>query len=210
MCLQVLRGRGGGAAVRLYMLDSNTLTQADLELVRWRFPARYARACRMRREEDRRSVIGSGVLLHRALGVERESSLGCTPAGRPYLEQGPVFSLSHSGGRCLLAVGEGRRVGVDLERLDPDNLSAAPAALGPAELAWIREEPMKRFHILWTRKEALYKALGGYTDPKQIPALEEELPPGLSIRSAIFEGFALSLCADEKLSGLDPAIIKTI
>ena len=97
--------------MRLYMLDSRALTEADMESVRRRFPARFARACRMRREEDRRSVIGSGLLLHRALGVEEEASLRRTPAGRPYLEQGPVFSLSHSAGRCFgqMTCGSGRR-----------------------------------------------------------------------------------------------------
>ena len=192
------------------MLDSKALTEADVMLVRRCFPARYARSCRMRREEDRRSIIGSGILLHRVLGLADETRLCQTPAGKPYLEGGPAFSLSHSAGRCLLAVGEGRCVGADLERLDPDNLQAAEAALSPEELAWIREDLLTRFHILWTRKESVFKALGGYADPKQIPALEKDLPSGLSIQSTILEGFALSVCADEKLSGLGPAFIKTI
>lgn len=201
---------GGGGAVRLYMLDSRALTEADMEPVRRRFPARFARACRMRREEDRRSVIGSGLLLLRALGVEDEASLRRTPAGRPYLEQGPVFSLSHSAGRCLLAVGDGTRIGADLERLDPANLQAAEAALGPEELAWMRKAPLERFHLLWTRKESVFKALGGYAEPREIPTREGELPPGMRLCSAVLEGFALSVCADEALRGIDPAYIETL
>ena len=87
---------------------------------------------------------------------------------------------------------------------------AAPDSLGPEELAWMRKAPLERFHLLWTRKESVFKALGGYAEPREIPTREEELPPGMRLRSAVLEGFALSVCADEALRGIDPAYIETI
>lgn len=186
--------------MKLYMLKTEELSPAEIQLLRLCFPKRSARAQRMLRQEDRLQILGAGLLLHDALGIVDEDCLRVSSEGRPYLEQGPSFSLSHSGGRCVLAVGEGR-IGVDLEKLQPSNLLAAQAALTAEELAWIQPQPIERFHILWTRKESLYKAQGGYRDPKQIPALEGRQPPVLRLFSSLTEGYALSLCTEEELSG---------
>lgn len=181
--------------MKLFFLDAADLSPTDVRLVREYFPERFAQAERMVNRQDGRSVLAAGVLLARILGVEDERQLCKTPEGRPYLRGGPAFSLSHSGGRCVLAAG-GRKLGVDIEKLDESNLLAARVALTQEELAWIEPSPLERFHILWTRKESLYKALGGFSDPKEIPALDGMQPEGLHIRSRILNGFALSLCSD--------------
>ena len=192
--------------MELYRLDAADLDAAECRFLQARFPRRWARAARCLRLEDRRSILAAGALLHRVLGLEDEAQLCLDPAGRPFLPGGPSFSLSHSGGRCVLALGRGR-LGVDLERLEPDNLPAAEAALRPEELVWIRPAPLERFHILWTRKESLYKALGGYEDPKQIPALGPPWPEGLFVKSTVRAGFALSLCGEEDPGELSPVVL---
>ena len=195
--------------MELFLLDAAELSAEDTELLRRRFPKRWERARRMANRIDGRSVLAAGLLLCRVLGVERENSLLYTPEGRPSLAGGPDFSLSHSGGRCVLAVGRGR-VGVDLEKLDPGNLIAAEAALRPEELAWIAPAPCERFHVLWTRKESIYKALGGFSDPREIPALDGCLPAGLCVRSTVEDGFALSVCTDGEPVEAGPLAIKRI
>lgn len=185
--------------MRLYGLDIKEVGEGEESMVRRLFPARYARAERIIKREDRLACIAAGALIHAVLGVE-ESGLSRTPEGKPYIEGGPGFCVSHSGGRCVLAVGQGR-IGVDIEKLDEDNLLAAPAALTQEELEWIKASPLERFHILWTRKESIYKAVGGYTDPKQIPSLDGRLPTGLFVESTIIEGFAISLCSDTERPG---------
>lgn len=189
--------------MRLFMLDAQRLSEADIRLVRTGFPKRYERAARCLRTEDRLACLAAGLLLRVGLGVSEERQLRFSPAGRPWLPGGPEFSLSHSGGRCVLAVSE-RRVGVDLERLDESNLIAAPAALTERELAWIEPAPLERFHLLWTRKESVYKALGGFTDPKQIEVPAEQAPAGFFLKSRILDGFALSVCAEEEIGSLEP------
>ena len=202
------RAPKGWAPMRIYRLDGAELTEAELRLVRERFPRRWARASRLLREEDRLELLAAGVLLHGVLGISDEEQIRRTAEGKPWLEAGPAFSLSHSGGRCVLAVGEGP-LGVDLERLDPGNLIAAEAALTEAELAWITPAPLERFHLLWTRKESVYKAVGGYRDPKQIEVLEGAGPGGLIVKSLLLEGFALSVCAGKEPGSLVPIPIRS-
>lgn len=192
--------------MRLLYYDAEDVTDDDADFVRERFPFRYKRAARLAKQTDRLCVIAAGVLLYRALGVD-ESRLELAPGGKPYICGGPEFSISHSGGRCVLAVGEGR-IGVDIERLDESNLIAAEAALTREELLWTAAEPLARFHLLWTRKESIFKAVGGFEDPKQIPALEGSLPSGLFVKSTLLSGYALSVCSAERLDDIDPISIK--
>jgi 4'-phosphopantetheinyl transferase len=76
------------------------------------------------------------------------------------------FSLSHSGDRCILAVRLGQPLGIDIERLNdlPNALEIARRNFTAAETrmladvhrVWRRDA----FFALWTRKEAVSKALG--------------------------------------------------
>jgi 4'-phosphopantetheinyl transferase len=95
--------------------------------------------------------------------------LRVTPRGRPVLDPawGLEFSTSNDDGLAVIAIAVGRRVGVDVERfreLD-DALDLAAGYLHPSELASLRSRPAgarsRAFLELWTRKEALVKALGG-------------------------------------------------
>ncbi|GAB3457159.1 4'-phosphopantetheinyl transferase family protein [Insolitispirillum peregrinum] len=95
--------------------------------------------------------------------------LGCAPAdvrftvdqpgGKPRVAGGGGLdvSLSHCRGAVACVVGEGCRVGIDVERSDrpfPPEVLAMIAA--PAEQPWAAERAVP----LWTLKEALTKAVG--------------------------------------------------
>lgn len=86
-------------------------------------------------------------------------------------EQGPLLegrslgiSFAHSGPLAVCAVAEGLRVGVDIERLDRAvRLTKTPPWLfSPGETALLDAADDKRaaFLRIWTRKEAMGKALG--------------------------------------------------
>ena len=190
--------------IKLYRIDANSITDEDIRLVGERFPNRFARAQRLVVDDDRLSVIAAGVLLYSVLGVRDESSVRFTREGKPYIFGAPRFSISHSRGRCVLAVGEAP-IGVDIEKLDESDLIAAEAALTEEELEWIKSSPLERFHVLWTRKESIFKAVGGFADPKDIMALDWRLPQGLSVKSSIVDGFALSVCSasSDEIADLD-------
>ncbi|MCW5253527.1 4'-phosphopantetheinyl transferase family protein [Streptomyces sp. SHP 1-2] len=94
------------------------------------------------------------------------------PHGKPFPDGGTGagrwhFSLSHSGDLAVLALCEGREVGVDVEEVRPERDAVRFAArwFPPDESAWVAggEEPdrVRRCLRLWTRKEACVKAAGG-------------------------------------------------
>ena len=134
------------------------------------------RVARLRRADDRRrSALGSALsrsLLGQWLGVPptavpitrtREGKPVLTPAAAP---SGPWFNVSHSGDVVLVAFSRFGRVGVDVEEPQPldDLLSVASTAFVAAEVEQVRaavgEEQLACFYRLWTRKEAIAKALG--------------------------------------------------
>jgi 4'-phosphopantetheinyl transferase len=137
------------------------------------------RAVRFRFQKDRdRFIAARGLLrtiLSRYLGLEPgvlRFSYG--PFGRPGLvapssfagHRALDFNLSHSGDLTLFAVAQGRKLGVDLERVDAD-VEWEPLAgrfFSPQENAALRALPpdlrRQAFFTCWTRKEAYVKAQG--------------------------------------------------
>ena len=90
------------------------------------------------------------------------------PHGKPTLDGGPAFSLTHAGAVVGVAVLGGGPVGLDVEpvRVLPDLDAMARHVGAPAEPA--------AFFRAWTRKEALLKATGdGLTSPMNAIILDE-------------------------------------
>jgi hypothetical protein len=92
------------------------------------------------------------VILERYLHGE-EIPLGVEPGGRPYLEKGPDFSVSHSRGVALYAVAVGARLGVDVELVRDD----LPAAALRRRLASSGAPAPRQLLADWTRREAVFK-----------------------------------------------------
>lgn len=129
--------------------------------------ASIARLPQRRRYTIARSALR--VLLARTLGLEaRAVPLASDKHGKPILT-GKVngqlgFNLSHSGDLALIAIGPQLAIGVDIEPIAPPRPGvperffsvteneALAALSGPAQAAG--------FTRLWTRKEALVKAIG--------------------------------------------------
>jgi len=93
------------------------------------------------------------------------------PQGKPFLEGGPAFNLSHCAGLALVALvaldeQASAGVGIDIEMLDAR--TPAPAEIvhvfSPSEQAAIAAAPAAGRPLAmlrcWTRKEALLKAAG--------------------------------------------------
>lgn len=99
-----------------------------------------------------------------------EIGLGTRLHGKPYVTTPGAdwlrFNVSHSGDRALIAVANGREVGVDIERIQPELAAdSSPAAIfTPAEqkvLAGLPgEQYVREYFRLWTRKEAVLKGIG--------------------------------------------------
>jgi 4'-phosphopantetheinyl transferase len=137
----------------------------------------HARAARFVHERNRSDfIVAHGVLRlllarYTELPASRLAfSLGAN--GKPALaapaqEGGAVsFNMSHSHGRVLIAVSDGREVGIDLEQINPD-VKALPIArryFCHSERAAIESaaaaEQAQSFFCYWVAKEAVLKGQG--------------------------------------------------
>lgn len=135
------------------------------------------------REEDRARFLVGAALLRLAvagcvavdagdLRVDRRCPRCGAQHGKPRVPDHPELdvSVSHAGEQVAVALARGPRVGVDVERIrDVDAGDLARTAFSGDEAAELAALPagerVAAFHALWTRKEAIAKALGaGITD----------------------------------------------
>ena len=135
------------------------------------------RGARLLRPGGRESFAAARGLLRETLAgrlglAPAEVPIVIGPNGKPQLDRAAGledlrFNLSHSGDWALIALADGREVGVDIEqherRRNLDGL--ATRVLSESEqVAWEEagtdDERVRLFFGLWTRKEAYAKALG--------------------------------------------------
>lgn len=87
-----------------------------------------------------------------------------TPHRKPWLPGGPVFNLSHSGDWAALAVTPQVALGLDIEAPRRIERDVATRFFSPAEVAAMAAltgaDWQAAFFRVWTRKEAMVKALG--------------------------------------------------
>ncbi|MWV21667.1 4'-phosphopantetheinyl transferase superfamily protein [Methylobacterium sp. 2A] len=133
------------------------------------------RGNRFLRLEDRARFVASHAALRLILAEARACSpseirLTANAAGKPNLAapagSAQAFNLSHSGTRALIGLGDSADIGVDIEliRPIPDAVRIARTHFAPDEAASLAKLPPHAveptFFGLWTRKEAVVKALG--------------------------------------------------
>ena len=177
-------------------------------------PPDRERARRLSRPEVRRRFVAARAGLRRVLAgyiavPPCSFLLQEGPHGKPELQEGPRFSLSHSGDLALCAVARDREVGVDVEQLRP-----VPEADSIAR-RWFSEEEMAAYRVAadarldgaflrsWTRREAFLKAIGlGLSDAEAGTAIDPERWELHEVRPG--EGFVGAL-AVERIRGR-PAI----
>ena len=130
------------------------------------------RAARFHFEVDKnRFIVAHGALRNILSRYLQNNSAKLTFSlnqyGKPTLVNSTLeFNLSHSGEFALVAVTQGRKVGVDVERIRQGISShvIAQQYFSKAEVAELQSLPLEQresaFFICWTRKEAYIKAQG--------------------------------------------------
>ncbi len=176
-------------------------------------PDELARANRFRFDRDRyRFIRGRGFLrqvLGDAMGVGPKAfGFSYSDTGKPAVEGGPAFNLSHSADRGVVAQGGDTSLGVDIEKEDRgmrDLEALARRCFSPAECAAVNAapDPLKHFLTFWCAKEARMKMTGEGLglDPRDIHlALDDAgLPRGFDAPKA--PAARLSLFEKEGLVG---------
>jgi 4'-phosphopantetheinyl transferase len=148
-----------------------------------------ARAARFHFEVDRNRFIVAHDVLRKILGLylhrdPAELKFSLNQYGKPALVNSALeFNLSHSGDFALIAVTQGRKIGVDVERIRQGISShvIAQQYFSKAEVAELQSLPIEQrgsaFFTCWTRKEAYIKAQGlGLSLP--LESFDVSLTPG--------------------------------
>jgi 4'-phosphopantetheinyl transferase len=80
--------------------------------------------------------------------------------GRPYLCGDIDFNISHSGGYVLCATGTNTRLGIDIEEINPIDLSDFDSIMSPDqwEAIFSDKNSLASFYYYWTIKESVIKA----------------------------------------------------
>lgn len=168
--------------------------------------AERRRAERFLRDSDRWHYVRAHAAMRRILAAE----IGCQPDrlvfiagkhGKPALaDENLRFNLSHSGDHAMLATSFDAEVGIDIEVRATDIHGIVNLVLTGREMEAFSVLPADRqeaaFLRIWTRKEALLKAVGCglAVDPRSVEVGLAEVPetPILAGQSWMLRDFTLA------------------
>jgi 4'-phosphopantetheinyl transferase len=121
---------------------------------------RRERVNAFRQEKDALRSLAGGLLMRHITGGK---PIRYTAKGKPFVEGGPFFSVSHAGDYAAAVVSQNARVGIDIENTENmrggNFLLLAKKAFHPDELLYFNKNP-ERFYEIWTQKEAFVKMKG--------------------------------------------------
>lgn len=111
-------------------------------------------------EQKQKESLAGRFLLQRELSNKNITleALDYKESGKPYLRNGPHFSISHTLTKAAIAVSEVFEIGIDLEENHRKVAKIASRFLSATELAIFTSE--KDQLLAWCMKEAIYKANG--------------------------------------------------
>ena len=119
------------------------------------------------RWQDRHSFLLGRMLLRRGLiryGYDATilENISKTSCGKPYLEEGIDFNISHSGNRVVCALSPDSRLGIDIEAVRNIDYDGFQNCFTEKEWSQIGKspDPQRVFFQCWTRKESVIKADG--------------------------------------------------
>lgn len=118
----------------------------------------------------------TGLMMKEKLGADKDGIIKLGEHGKPFIEHGPCFSVSHSRQYAVLAVSDGE-IGIDIEmHMNPDE-RIAKRCFSDDEQAFAKMST-ENFLRIWTAKEAVLKFIGtGFSWPPKnfsVLPLEEE------------------------------------
>lgn len=126
-------------------------------------PAKSAAIARVRDAADRNASLVGIALLELGLRALQATlaplALNFPRHGKPYLLEGPDFSIAHASGFVACAVATSGRVGVDLERAGAVRATTARRVLGAAEHDPLAGDALTPTDV-WVMKEAVVKLAG--------------------------------------------------
>ncbi len=125
---------------------------------------------RYNRFEDRQATLFGKLLLLRALQnnfpdnwFDKFHSLKVSQYGKPFIEGGPEFNISHSEHIVILALAGNQPIGIDIEKIrliDINDFSKELPEVATLYEHYEADQANLLFFDCWTQKEAVLKANG--------------------------------------------------
>ena len=178
--------------VFVYILNTQSVKDNQSLIVSILDKERVERANKYVHEKDQLLSLGAGYLVKKLL-LNKE--IKNTKSGKPYIENGPYFNISHSGELVALAICEDSNVGIDIEKVDEKKINGIKSILCENEKN--TKNPGDLFKI-WSNKESILKCrLEPLIDVRKVSGLPfdgvRELDNRLYYtKSMIYEGYSLS------------------
>lgn len=185
--------------IDLYLINKEEVLAHKKEILSLVDEARRSKALANRNEDDSLRSLGAGYLCIKILGKNPSYDA----KGRPFIDDGPFISLSHSGSYSLLGVSDSP-IGVDIEKI-----GAFP-------------EKTKRFfpdqnddlgyYRAWCRYEAFSKCLGlGLSLPldQPLPMSETFLHEGreYSIATKVYDDHLIAVAIQGEKQGFSLELV---
>lgn len=179
------------------------------------------KASKFRRWQDAQAFLIGKLLLKRGLsefGFQDFllENIQYNAFNRPYFSTGEIdFNISHAGQHVICALSKQRRVGVDIEQVNPVDLQDFANCFTSRELDRLSRSPefLFDFFSIWTIKEAVIKADGrGLQIPLQQFEAAEQIMLGDNTwhihALKIAHGYVAHLATDGALR--EPVIIQNV
>ena len=179
--------------VDVYILNTSLVKDNYVFLLSFVDSKRKDKALRYVHENDRYLSLGAGYLIKKYLPNKEIKE---TESGKPYLEGGPYFNISHSKDLVVMAFSNARDVGVDIEFIDSNRVDAIAYVLTSEEKGIVDANTL--FQI-WSNKESLIKCTStGLKDIKSVNGLPLEGVRKVNnesyyTKSSLYNGYSLSV-----------------
>lgn len=222
-------GQIGEAETHVWRIKLDLVSVDPLDLQRVLALEEQSRADKFYREMDRRRYQVTrfalrDILSKYSLCEAEKIEFDYNQFGKPLVQgkENLRFNVSHAGEVSLIAVAQGREVGVDVEQVqevssdDPASLyRIAQRFFAPNEVRQLRQLPeaalVQAFFTCWTRKEAFIKAKGlGLAIPLdsfEVSFLPSARPELISFEADLVEKERWSFYALEPLPGYVGALV---
>lgn len=159
--------------------------------------------------EDKKCRIISRLMLQKYVSenfrIWNWKDLKRSPTHKPYLENGPFFSISHSGNFVLIGFSCETELGVDIEQIKKINTEDLAGYFHQEEYVFLKNKNFDEdsFYRVWTRKEALLKAIGiGFLEGlDQVSVLDDKITLEKTWHLSevqLIEGYKISVCIEKK------------
>ncbi|MCB0520079.1 MAG: 4'-phosphopantetheinyl transferase superfamily protein [Lewinellaceae bacterium] len=174
-----------GSSLILFMENKHPLDEKEWECSIHQLPALFHQnILRYKRWQDRQASLFGRLLLKKGLLALHQPphflhTIRLDAYKRPLMDGSIDFNISHTDGLVCCAIHQSSRLGIDVERVRPINLSDFKSVFTLAELDLIssHEDPATAFFDCWTRKEAVMKAdgRGFHLDPSTFEVLGDQV-----------------------------------